>query len=158
MKRVLFIMLVFFQSNYGQLHHSSFSSGSINKETKSVAVLQTVGQLSPIGSYFSNNTTVVQGFHQPFLKTTNTVELINNENIIAFPNPFISDLNIKFNNIKPKNLQVDVYDLNGRFIKSFNVNEIDDVLILPLKNLISSEYIIRLRARNLDYSTKIIKK
>ncbi|MBL6679044.1 MAG: hypothetical protein ISQ42_04485 [Flavobacteriaceae bacterium] len=54
-------------------------------------MLQTVGQLSPIGSYFSNNTTVVQGFHQPFLKTKNTVELINNENIIAFPNPLEKD-------------------------------------------------------------------
>ena len=158
MKKVLFIMLVFFQSNYGQLHHSSFSSSSINHETKSVAVLQTVGQLSPIGSYFSNNIAVVQGFHQPFLKTKNTVELINNESIITFPNPFNSDLNIKFNNIKPQNLQVDLYDLNGRFIKSFNVNKVDDILTLTLKNLISSEYIIRLRARNLDYSTKIIKK
>ena len=70
----------------------------------------------------------------------------------------MANVNIKFNNIKPQNLQVDLYDLNGRFIKSFNVNKVDDILTLTLKNLISSEYIIRFRARNLDYSTKIIKK
>ena len=81
-----------------------------------------------------------------------------NEGILAYPNPFNSDLNFKFNNLKPKNLTVDIYDVNGRFIKSIKIDRIDDEIKLNLEYLMSTEYIIRLRGSNINYSTKVIKK
>lgn len=157
MIKKFFIFLVFAHASYGQLHHYSIGTQSASVDKYSVKTLQSVGQLSPIGSYFSKNTMVVQGFQQPFLKFR-VEEQISSESIVTYPNPFSVDLNIKFNNLKPKNVRVDIYDVNGRYIKSFFEDSVDDVLSLPLENLVSSEYMIRLRAKNLDYSTKVIKK
>ena len=51
----------------GQLHHYSINTQSSSIDLYNAKVLQSVGQLSPIGNYFSNKTSVVQGFQQPFL-------------------------------------------------------------------------------------------
>ena len=116
LRNLLFMMSVSFCCN-AQLHHSTISGQSASVDKYNVKVLQTVGQISPIGNYISNRASVIQGFQQPFLKFK-IEEVMINEGILAYPNPFNSDLNFKFNNLKPKNLTVDIYDVNGRFIKS----------------------------------------
>ena len=141
----------------GQLHHYSINTQSSSIDLYNAKVLQSVGQLSPIGNYFSNKTLVVQGFQQPFLMAS-IEETIIDEGVIAYPNPFSSDLNIKFESLKPEQLRIDVYDVNGKFITSFNPENTEEIITLPLETLMSAEYLIRLRAKNLEYSTKVIKK
>lgn len=156
LRNLLFMMSVSFCCN-AQLHHSTISGQSASVDKYNVKVLQTVGQISPIGNYISNRASVIQGFQQPFLKFK-IEEVMINEGILAYPNPFSSDLNFKFNNLKPNNLTIDIYDVNGRFIKSIKIDRIDDEIKLNLEYLISTEYIIRLRGSNINYSTKVIKK
>ena len=141
----------------GQLHHYSINTQSSSIDQYNAKVLQSVGQLSPIGNYFSNKTSVVQGFQQPFLMAS-IEETIIDEGIIAYPNPFSTDLNIKFESLKPEQIRIDVYDVNGKFITSFKPENTEEIITLPLETLMSAEYLIRLRAKNLEYSTKVIKK
>ena len=141
----------------GQLHHYSINTQSSSIDQYNAKVLQSVGQLSPIGNYFSNKSSVVQGFQQPFLMAS-IEETIIDEGIIAYPNPFSTDLNIKFESLKPEQLRIDVYDVNGKFITSFKPENTEEIITLPLETLMSAEYLIRLRAKNLEYSTKVIKK
>jgi len=141
----------------GQLHHYSVNTQSSSIDLYNAKVLQSVGQLSPIGNYFSNKTSVIQGFHQPFLMAS-IEETIIDKGVIAYPNPFSTDLNIKFESIKPEQIRIDVYDVNGKFIRSFKPENNEEIITLPLETLMSAEYLIRLRAKNLEYSTKVIKK
>jgi len=141
----------------GQLHHYSINTQSSSIDLYNAKVLQSVGQLSPIGNYFSNKTLVVQGFQQPFLMAS-IEETIIDEGIIVYPNPFSTDLNIKFESLKPEQIRIDVYDVNGKFIASFKPENTEEIITLPLETLMSAEYLIRLRAKNLEYSTKVIKK
>ena len=141
----------------GQLHHYSINTQSSSIDLYNAKVLQSVGQLSPIGNYFSNKTLVVQGFQQPFLMAS-IEETIIDEGIIVYPNPFSTDLNIKFESLKPEQIRIDVYDVNGKFITSFKPENTEEIITLPLETLMSAEYLIRLRAKNLEYSTKVIKK
>ena len=141
----------------GQLHHFSINTQSSSIDLYNAKVLQSVGQLSPIGNYFSDKTSVIQGFQQPFLMGS-IEETIIDEGVIAYPNPFSTDLNIKFESLKPKQLRIDIYDVNGKFITSFKPENNEEIITLPLETLMSAEYLIRLRAKNLEYSTKVIKK
>ena len=141
----------------GQLHHYSVNTQSSSIDLYNAKVLQSVGQLSPIGNYFSNKTSVIQGFQQPFLMASIEKTIID-EGVIAYPNPFSTDLNIKFESLKPEQLRIDVYDVNGKFITSFKPENTEEIITLPLETLMSAEYLIRLRAKNLEYSTKVIKK
>jgi len=141
----------------GQLHHYSVNTQSSSIDLYNAKVLQSVGQLSPIGNYFSNKTSVIQGFQQPFLMASIEKTIID-EGVIAYPNPFSTDLNIKFESIKPEQIRIDVYDVNGKFITSFKPENTEEIITLPLETLMSAEYLIRLRAKNLEYSTKVIKK
>lgn len=157
LKKLVFLLMLSFEVVNGQLHHYSINTQSSSIDLYNAKVLQSVGQLSPIGNYFSNKTSVVQGFQQPFLMAS-IEETIIDEGIIAYPNPFSTDLNIKFESLKPEQIRIDVYDVNGKFITSFKPENTEEIITLPLETLMSAEYLIRLRAKNLEYSTKVIKK
>ena len=156
-KVIFFLFLLSSVKLFSQIHHSTISSQSSVSNDYNVKVLQTVGQLSPIGNYISKKISVVHGFQQPLLKFKIKEKTIS-DGIVAYPNPFYNDLNFKFKNLKPKSLKVNFFDINGRFIKSINVDRIDGDLKLNLENLISAEYIIRLIGPNINYSLKVIKK
>ena len=110
-----------------------------------------------IGNFSSSKISVVQGFQQPFIRLINEQPIVN-QNIISYPNPFYSDLNIEFINNKPKTVRVDIFDISGRFIKSLESKDFDNILNLDLEGLQSSEYIINVKGNGINYSTKVIKK
>ena len=156
--RIIIILLLLSSIKlFSQIHHSTFSSQSSVSYDYDVKVLQTVGQLSPVGNYISKKISVIQGFQQPFLKFK-IEEIMISEGIVAYPNPFNNYLNFNFKNLKPKSLKVNIYDINGRYVKSINVDRIDGDFKLNLENLISAEYIIRLIGPNINHSIKVIKK
>ena len=130
---------------------------SSSTEKYDINVLQSVGQLSLIGNFSSSKVSVIQGFQQPFIRYINERPIVN-QNIISYPNPFYSDLNIEFINNKPKTVRVDIFDISGRFIKSLESKDFDNILNLDLEGLQSSEYIINVKGNGINYSTKVIKK
>ena len=77
--------------------------------------------------------------------------------MLAYPNPFSSSISFEFKNILPGDLQVIIYDPNGRFVRAMVATNFDKILSLNLSDLSMSEYIIRFVGENIDYSTKIIK-
>ena len=153
MRYILFIFL--FQYSFGQLHHSTISSQAGFKNSSDVVLFQTVGQISSIGNYVSNKANVIQGFQQPLLRTIVISNPIN-LNILVYPNPVSTEINFQFNNINPKKIRVEIFDINGKFIEFRDLDNFRR--IINLQNLITSEYIIRLLGEGINYSTKIIKK
>ena len=79
-------------------------------------------------------------------------------NILVYPNPVATDINFQFNNINPKKIRVEIFDINGKFIEFRELDNFGRTLNLNLQNLITSEYIIKLLGEGVNYSTKIIKK
>ena len=155
LKPYFFLLIPFF--SFSQLHHSMVSVQSSSTEKYDINVLQSVGQLSLIGNFSSSKVSVIQGFQQPFIRYINERPIVN-QNIITYPNPFYSDLNIEFINNKPKTVRVDIFDISGRFIKSLESKDFDNILNLDLEGLQSSEYIINVKGNGINYSTKVIKK
>ena len=155
MKKLILLLIPFF--SFSQLHHSMVSVQSSSTDKYDINVLQSVGQLSLIGNFSSSKVSVIQGFQQPFIRYINE-RLIVNQNIISYPNPFYSDLNIEFINNKPKTVRVDIFDISGRFIKSLETKDFDNILNLDLEGLQPSEYIINVTGNGINYSTKVIKK
>ena len=158
MREIFNQLLMFFPLMcFSQLHHSTISLHSLNSSNNEVKVLQSVGQLSLIGNFSSSKVSVIQGFQQPFIRNINERPIVN-QNIISYPNPFYSDLNIEFINNKPKKVRIDIFDISGRFIKSLESKDFDNILNLDLEGLQSSEYIINVKGNGINYSTKVIKK
>ena len=155
MKKLILLLIPFF--SFSQLHHSMVSVQSSSTDKYDINVLQSVGQLSLIGNFSSSKVSVIQGFQQPFIRYINERPIVN-QNIISYPNPFYSDLNIEFINNKPKTVRVDIFDISGRFIKSLETKDFDNILNLDLEGLQSSEYIINVTGNGINYSTKVIKK
>lgn len=155
MKALIFFLIPFF--SFSQLHHSMVSVQSSYTDKYDINVLQSIGQLSLIGNFSSSKVSVVQGFQQPFIRLINEQPIVN-QNIISYPNPFYSDLNIEFINNKPKTVRVDIFDISGRFIKSLESKDFDNILNLDLEGLQSSEYIVNVKGNGINYSTKVIKK
>ena len=153
--RLILLFIPFF--SFSQLHHSMVSVQSSYTDKYDINVLQSVGQLSLIGNFSSSKISVVQGFQQPFIRLINEEPIVN-QNIISYPNPFYSDLNIEFINNKPKTVRVDIFDISGRFIKSLETKDFDNILNLDLEGLQPSEYIINVTGNGINYSTKVIKK
>lgn len=155
MKKLILLLIPFF--SFSQLHHSMVSVQSSSTDKYDINVLQSVGQLSLIGNFSSSKVSVIQGFQQPFIRYINERPIVN-QNIISYPNPFYSDLNIEFINNKPKTVRVDIFDISGRFIKSLETKDFDNILNLDLEGLQPSEYIINVTGNGINYSTKVIKK
>ena len=155
LKPYFFLLIPFF--SFSQLHHSMVSVQSSSTEKYDINVLQSVGQLSLIGNFSSSKVSVIQGFQQPLLRFIKEEPIVN-QNILSYPNPFNKDLNFQFINNKPKSVRIDVFDISGRFIKSFFKKDFDDVLNLNLEGLQSTEYIINVTGNGINYSTKVIKK
>jgi len=154
-KKLILLLIPFF--SFSQLHHSMVSVQSSYTDKYDINVLQSVGQLSLIGNFSSSKISVIQGFQQPFIRLINERPIVN-QNIISYPNPFYSDLNIEFINNKPKTVRVDIFDISGRFIKSLETKDFDNILNLDLEGLQPSEYIINVTGNGINYSTKVIKK
>lgn len=155
MKNLILLLIPFF--SFSQLHHSTVSAQSSYTDKYNVNVLQSIGQLSLIGNFSSSKVSVIQGFQQPYLRLINEEPIVN-QNIISYPNPFYKDLNIEFINNKPDQIKVNIYDVSGRFIKSFETSNFTNILNLNMESLQSTEYIINVIGKGINYSTKLIKK
>ena len=93
---------------------------------------------------------ITQGFHQSYFNTSSTLDisqpLENLFNIIVFPNPTNSELNVYIS--EKLNIDYSLYDLNGRLIKQSLSNNINFNIQIDIKNLAVGIYILKLSNSN----------
>jgi hypothetical protein len=133
------------------------SQGSSLIIANGIYVSQTIGQLSAIGKLSTNNLTFSQGFQFNRNQTNKSIKKLNSNNIICFPNPFVSRVYLKF----PKSIQdfvtVRIFALQGKLVFQQKVKVNEDELILDLDGLQPALYEVLIIVNNNIYVAKIIK-
>ena len=136
----------------------SGSSSTVSVDNKTYTIQQSIGQASVIGTFKTNNYTLRQGFIQPNILTKiKDTNIPLNLSAIVFPNPFVENISLSFNeNIKGEVI-ISLYDLLGRMLFT-NKYEANKNINIPLKELPVAHYILKVRANNRQFIKKIIKK
>jgi hypothetical protein len=135
----------------------SFTSYPIDEKYK---ITQSIGQSGIIGTKKSNSIIVQQGF----LSNTIRFKIDNSEkeafeeklDLILSPNPFIDFIRIDFSRKTLLDIQVQIFDLNGRFIFSENFQP-TDTIVIPMKNFAVATYLVLITSGKNNYTKKIIK-
>lgn len=160
MKKLVILFVLCYSAIYSQdLHHQMFSAqGKSNILNNGMYVSQTIGQQSVSGNYTTGNKTYVQGFQQSnWSKHISQNSPQSNILTTTFPNPFISTVNFQFSSSIGAEVSVSLFDVRGRLIYHEIKNVASNVLTIDLPNLASSNYLVRLSARNYLYHTQILK-
>jgi hypothetical protein len=83
-------------------------------------------------------------------------DYFQNSNLFKiYPNPTNGLVNININNYIGE-LQINVYDLNGRQVYNQNVTNFNNTNAIDLESLSTGIYVLKLNGENLNYSEKII--
>lgn len=144
----------------GQVLHRQMlgSQGAAVHIDNGYYVSQSVGQVAIVGSSFSRERIVVQGFQQGFSSegASMTVEL-QMRSVVPYPNPFADIVNFDFGGPVKGEVRVTVFDVSGRLVAARSRTVSGDVLSLQLNFLARGMYLVRLRYGQRSYSTKILK-
>ena len=173
MIRIICLMLVFFtvfrmySQNTANRNSVLFKSTitSIGGKNSTIIdgkyrITQCTGQSGIIGTRKSNLLMVQQGF------ITNTINFrINNLEKDVFeekldltisPNPFVDHIKIDFSKRTIYDVEVQIFDLNGRFIFSEKYQPTESIVV-PLTNLANAMYIVLVTSGSDKFTKKIVK-
>ncbi len=157
--RVFFILLIVFISKNvvaQQLHHEMISSQGGSKFTENGHFVRyTIGQQSVTGTS-SNGYVVQQGFQQSNwgkILEQNTISVTT----IAYPNPFVNEINFSFSTSPGEKISAYVFDVLGRLVYSEDIKNENNSIKLNLLQLSTAEYLVKLSSDKFVYSAKIIK-
>ena len=158
--RLLILMLFIFGCKIvsaQSLHHEMISAqgGSVITQNGQL-VRYTVGQQSVTGNS-SNGYIVQQGFQQSNwgkILEQNTISVTT----IAYPNPFVNEINFSFSTSPGEKISAYVFDILGRLVYSEDVKNENNSIKLNLLNLSTAEYLVKLSSDKFVHSAKIIKK
>lgn len=162
-KNVLFFSILLFNSFYlisQSLTPSILSvQGGIN-QFDGITIEWTLGE-NFTETITLGNKILTQGFHQTTLKkikyeNENPVSLIN---ITTFPNPVFSILNIQLPKDFNTQFNINLFDINGNYIKALKVTENSSTIQLDMTYLATGVYILNISnsSRNIVESHRIIK-
>jgi hypothetical protein len=140
------------------LHHQTLASQGGTMVTPSgLVVLQSIGQMSPIGNLTATGLHAQQGFQQWF-KIPELVNLNSNPVIPSiYPIPFNNVLNVKFSVPLDEDLTVTLYNIFGIPLYSKAFKSPQSFLTFNFGRLPSGNYILSLKGKNYTYSKTIIK-
>lgn len=159
MKYLLLLFSITFQGQV--LHHQMLSSQGISTKTPDGLIIrQTVGQQSLTGTSGNKEYVVMQGYQQSLWGTyiaSNHVDAIEGIATTTYPNPFTQNINFQFSKPVTDAISISVFDVMGRLVYEQDKKAVNNILSIDLSGLPTSEYLIRLRAANLNFYTKIIK-
>ncbi|MEN3325005.1 T9SS type A sorting domain-containing protein [Mariniflexile soesokkakense] len=136
----------------------SGNSNSVTYGEDTYVIQQSIGQTSAIGTFSNGTYTLRQGFIQP-----NVLSKIVDKNIplnlgvSVYPNPFVADLTLTFNEDVSGTVKVSLYDIFGRLISEKKYLA-DKVITINFSDLQIASYIIKVNANNKQFVKKIIKK
>jgi Secretion system C-terminal sorting domain len=138
------------------LHHQSVSSQGSKKLTQSgFVVSQSIGQISPSGTFKNSDIVVQQGFQQYAV----TKYTISSADIVTrvYPNPFVNSVSFEFSQAIDSEVQISLFDLSGKLIVTLLKKPTNKVLEIGLEDVFEGQYLVLLSAEGFKYGTKIIK-
>lgn len=92
------------------------ASTTVNAEGKTYLVQQSVGQGSVIGQHQAQEISVLQGFIQPPITIKNVIQTDASLQAVVFPNPFDSNVTIRFSETIEGPISIILYDISGRIV------------------------------------------
>ena len=142
---------------FGIYAQSTITTTGNDLNTVNGSVNYTIGQI--VYTTNTSSSSVAQGVQQPY--EIQTVLGLSNNNInleiSVFPNPTSNYLNLKITDFKTSNFNYQLFDIQGRLIKSNSINTHNTVI--KLENLATSTYFLKVTENQKSIkSFKIIKK
>jgi hypothetical protein len=139
------------------VHHQMTSSqGASVQVSNNLKVQQTIGQQSVTGNYLGSAFSVGQGFQQGRISKSKGPAALNIQ-IMTFPNPFTSKINFQFSTTIEGLIKVSMYDITGRVVMTSEKELLNNILSLDNLNFPDGQYIVKLSAKNFNYTTNLIK-
>lgn len=138
------ILLLVASVSYSQSLSPALLSSQNGVDTSKNMVLEwTLGE-SFIETITTKSTMFTQGFIQPYLESSKAiVQLV--DDILIFPNPVDTHLNLKLLSDNDSNLSIDIYNVNGRIIKQFESGfSLSKTMQMDIADLPSGILIVRI--------------
>ena len=156
-----FYQLVAQESSPYLARSTTSASGSTEKvlfNTQQYIVQQSIGQSSSIGTFKASQYTVRQGFIQPYNLSPKTLRQIPIElTAVAFPNPFIENISISFDQEIKEEKSVMVFDLSGQIVFT-NEYEASKLIEVPLASIPDGHYVVKIEMERCQIIKHILKK
>ncbi len=133
------------------------SSHFVYANNKSYLIQESIGQLSVINTFETNNYSLRQGFLQPISPSGISNQSDFRLEAIVYPNPFVSMFSIKFNEPVVDIVDLKLYDLLGRLIFNQEFNP-EEMIAIDLGELSSGQYILRVKMRAQEYTASLIRR
>ena len=118
---------------------------------------QSIGQQSPMGTFYLDEFIVIQGFIHPenYFEFRGHLNMSSN-NLIVYPNPFNSMINVSLSELINTKFNVIIYSISGQQL--FNETFLDqENATIATENLPVGYYIIKVSANGLNTYKKLIK-
>ncbi len=148
-------------SNTYKIIRSSLGvGGSLNVVETSkgkYSVSQSIGQSSVIGTYANKGFSLRQGYQQPLQKIKVKTQSNSNFNASIFPNPFLESISISFVEKLSDDINISLFDINGRLIYSKIYNPMITIN-LKLNDISRGSYLLKISSGNKLLNAKLIKK
>ena len=158
MKFCFLLMLLSTFSTFAQIVHHQMTSaqGASVHVSNNLIVQQSIGQQSVTGNYLGSAFSVGQGFQQGrFSKSKGPANV--NIQITTFPNPFTSKINFQFAAPIDGLIKINIYDITGRVVMNSEKELLNNMISLDNLNFPDGQYIVKLSAKNFNYTTNLIK-
>ncbi len=157
----LSLVLIFSNTSAQNLKKQTLSShGSshfVYANNKSYFIQEVTGQGSVINTFNTDNYQLRQGYLQPISASAISDASDTDLDGIIFPNPFHSQITIRFNEPVIDILNVRLIDILGRIVFQNEYNPVER-LSLDFGNLSSGSYILRVDMRSKVLLAKLIKR
>lgn len=127
------ITLISGSVSFGQteIQNNVLSSAGSEFSTSSISLEYTLGEVFTESFALGAQQIVTEGFQQPDLKPSGSIEELDNFEYSFYPNPFHNELYVKIP--KDDTVTLIIYDNKGRLVKSFLLlNVINEVSLLEL--------------------------
>jgi hypothetical protein len=139
-------------------HHMIASQGANTKLSNGMKVNQSVGQQSAVGNYSSTKFVVGQGYIQSMVSISKTLPASIAITAVVYPNPFTDELNFRFSEPIEGNVQVTIFDVRGRLLFSKETSAVLNVVTISELYFSEGTYFVKLEAKDVIYSSQIVKK
>ena len=123
---------------------------------KQYVVQQSVGQASVIGNHTTQDITVLQGFIQPPIIIEPGLDEDNSLQAVVFPNPFSSNVQVRFSEEIDAPLSITLYDISGRVVFSKEMAPTREIQ-LDFDFLSSASYVLSISQANKQFTATLIK-
>ncbi|QNJ97294.1 T9SS type A sorting domain-containing protein [Constantimarinum furrinae] len=135
---------------------ASGSSAAVETINGTYIIQESIGQSSVIGTHYSSEVILRQGFIQPPISIQGILADETNIDAVVYPNPFTSSVNVAFREELKGGLSIAIYDLLGRLVYS-NERNAEREIRIDLDFLSSAQYILLITSGNKQFKATLLK-